>query len=67
MAWNFENDIPLNGIFWCSEAKPVQVIYLSLGVQSDNQLSVTVQHNTMYHVYIYYWKMQRVFANPLDE
>ncbi len=50
----------LNGIFWCSEAKPVEVIYLSLDVQSDIQLSVTVQHDNMYHVYIYYWKMQRV-------
>ncbi len=50
----------LNESFWCSEAKPVEVIYLSLDVQSDIQLSVTVQHDNMYHVYIYYWKMQRV-------
>lgn len=63
MAWNFENDNLLNGIFWCSEAKPVEVIYLSLDVQSDIQLSVNTTICIMYLLL----KDAEGFANLLAE
>lgn len=52
--------------FWYSEAKPVEVIYLSLDVQSDIQLSVTVQHDNMYHVYIIIFLYERGFCKPFS-